>query len=833
MSAFHIGLALLAGTLLAAELVLMRLFKIAQGSEFTQIAISLALLGFGASGTLLALARRPAGRHARALCAVCAPLAGLTLLGAFALGQHLDFRPEFLVWGGRHTGALVLWTLPLAAPFLLGGIALGAVFVRWRRQARGLYAANLIGSGLGAGGLWWLLWVLAPEDCLLLLASLAAFAGAMMAWPSRRSLALACALLGVAGCVALDRMGMPEIRLSDTRDLWRLRQLPGARTVRTALSPHGRVDVIESPAFHWSPGQSLTVPPPEMWQQAVCIDGQLSGDLVELVDDSVETQRELVQLVRGLRATPWTRLHPEDRLGDHSPPASLLWCGPLSEIDIMRLVGPDWGGLFAFRFTFAHADPHVREIFLERRDVSGLGHSAALEPFWDTLPAARRRLLGSAVQWHLFDVSGLQALRAAVLTPDLIVEVSGGRSSLDHDTFRTREAMALAMSAVSSSGGLILAGPMDHPPRSSLRLLVLTALAAAEESGTHAGRHLIGARGFSQIAVGLFREPVTPRHVDQLRRAREFAFDLVWVPGIRPEEINQFNLLDRDVYHEAAQAIFEGRGEEFIRDYPFDLRPPAEWWPFFWQPFRPATVWAMVFGARPQGLEAIPEANALLALILSLWALLAAAASLMLAPLLLTSRRIATCHAMALAHFACLGLGYLTLEVLAIFLVERVVGDAVLAATLTLATFLVASGIGSLTARSARRLFVMILVTALATVGLLELLAHTAPRWPSMIRGTACVATLTPLATLMGRPFPLALRRTHAPAVPWAWGVNGFASVLAPTVSLLLALTCGYQAVLAAGLLAYAAAWALARTLECPARFGEGAIHSPARRPHG
>ena len=49
VSPFHLGLGLLAGALLAYELLLLRLFKLAHGAEFPTIAISLALLGFGAS----------------------------------------------------------------------------------------------------------------------------------------------------------------------------------------------------------------------------------------------------------------------------------------------------------------------------------------------------------------------------------------------------------------------------------------------------------------------------------------------------------------------------------------------------------------------------------------------------------------------------------------------------------------------------------------------------------------------------------------------------------------------------------------------------------------
>jgi L-cystine uptake protein TcyP (sodium:dicarboxylate symporter family) len=64
---------------------------------------------------------------------------------------------------------------------------------------------------------------------------------------------------------------------------------------------------------------------------------------------------------------------------------------------------------------------------------------------------------------------------------------------------------------------------------------------------------------------------------------------------------------------------------------------------------------------------------------------------------------------------------------------------------------------------------------------------------------------IAPLAFLMGLPFPLGLSRLAAVApasIPWAWGINGCASVLSALLAALLAVHLGFSAVLmmAAGL---------------------------------
>jgi hypothetical protein len=55
---------------------------------------------------------------------------------------------------------------------------------------------------------------------------------------------------------------------------------------------------------------------------------------------------------------------------------------------------------------------------------------------------------------------------------------------------------------------------------------------------------------------------------------------------------------------------------------------------------------------------------------------------------------------------------------------------------------------------------------------------------------------LAPLAFCMGMPFPLALRELDEPLVPWAWGINGCASVVSAVLATLLAIDFGFSTVL-------------------------------------
>ncbi len=100
---------------------------------------------------------------------------------------------------------------------------------------------------------------------------------------------------------------------------------------------------------------------------------------------------------------------------------------------------------------------------------------------------------------------------------------------------------------------------------------------------------------------------------------------------------------------------------------------------------------------------------------------------------------------------------------------------------------------------------VLSLITALAGGPLID----AALGWPALLRVTALVLSLAPLAFMMGIPFPLGLawiERAAPAATPWAWAVNGCASVIASVAAAILALSYGFTAVLLIGTLAYALA---------------------------
>jgi hypothetical protein len=167
-----------------------------------------------------------------------------------------------------------------------------------------------------------------------------------------------------------------------------------------------------------------------------------------------------------------------------------------------------------------------------------------------------------------------------------------------------------------------------------------------------------------------------------------------------------------------------------------------------------------------------------------------------------------------LAYFTGIGLAFLFVEIVFLQKVQLVVHQPTVALALVLAVFLIGAGLGSAwTARvsgpDARRTL-GVAVCGIVLLGsiysaLFDPLLAALVGAPLPLRAAAAALLMLPLAFLMGTPFPLALRELTESLVPWAWGINGCASVVSPALATLLAIDLGLSHVLWLALLIYIA----------------------------
>ncbi|RMD83802.1 MAG: hypothetical protein D6815_05620, partial [Candidatus Dadabacteria bacterium] len=178
-------------------------------------------------------------------------------------------------------------------------------------------------------------------------------------------------------------------------------------------------------------------------------------------------------------------------------------------------------------------------------------------------------------------------------------------------------------------------------------------------------------------------------------------------------------------------------------------------------------------------------------------------------------------------YFACLGLGFMFIEVALIQKLTLFLGYPTYSLTVTLAALLVFAGLGarlseryvSFGGRAVLGLFacvgLWVLSFALAGPPLIASLLHA----PLPIRAATAVSAIAPLGLALGGFMPVGLHRVAAATpfkteyVAWGWAVNGFFSVIGSVLAVVLAMSYGFSAVLAVAVGLYGvAAWVIRKT---------------------
>src|SRR5213080_923186 len=112
-----LAVALLSAGALAYEVLLTRLFSIVQWHHYAYMVISIALLGYGASGALLAVVGDRLRCHLGAAFAAGAALFAVSAVTSFAVAERLPFNALAVIWEPRQLLFLpILYTMPLSIP---------------------------------------------------------------------------------------------------------------------------------------------------------------------------------------------------------------------------------------------------------------------------------------------------------------------------------------------------------------------------------------------------------------------------------------------------------------------------------------------------------------------------------------------------------------------------------------------------------------------------------------------------------------------------------------------------------------------------------------------
>jgi hypothetical protein len=160
-----------------------------------------------------------------------------------------------------------------------------------------------------------------------------------------------------------------------------------------------------------------------------------------------------------------------------------------------------------------------------------------------------------------------------------------------------------------------------------------------------------------------------------------------------------------------------------------------------------------------------------------------------------------------LGYFACLGLGFIMIEISFIQRFTLYLGQPVYTLAVIIAGLLLFTGIGSYFSSTinidsnglVKKYLPALLVVLLLTSFVTPMLFRSTIQWRLPVRITLTLLLVAPMGVLLGIPFPTGIKtvsRISEAFIPWAWGVNGFFTVIGSVGAVILGMMLGFKMVI-------------------------------------
>jgi len=787
-----ISLAMLSFTALAYELLLMRLFSIIYWHHFTYMVIALALLGYGVSGSVVTLLQGRLIKHFRYYYIATILLFSLFSVFSFLWVQSIPFNAEEILWDWRQGVYLLIIFLLLSLPFFFVGSAICLVFLNFKQRVFWAYAADLLGAGMGCLGFVLLMYVMFPQTALVYI-SLTGLLAAIVAGVELKAInSRFVGLIMIVLAFLCWTGGSLQLQISPYKSLPQMLLIKGTRVIEERSSPFGMISVLASDQvpLRYAPGMSVSTGSEPLPQLGVFTD----ADNISVITRKADNLQQLSYLDQMTSALPYH----------------------LDAVDNVLIIGAGTGNdvLQAQFHQVGKIDAvEQNKLYVELADLAYPDFVSKVyqQPNVTVHIAEGRDFLNTHNQhYDLIQLTLLDSFNASV----------AGLYAVNESYLYTVEAIQLYLSRLKPGGYLSITRWLKMPPRDTLKLFntALTVLQTSNEAESQQQLMLIRSWQTATLIIkkGIFSH-------DEIVEAEVFTskrnFDLVYTPDIRPEQVNRYNVLSKPLFYQATQSLLSQDKQSFIERYKFNLQPPTDNKPYFQHFFRWSSFPEIV-GLLNKGGASLIETGYLIVVATFCIAVLCSVL-LILLPLrwlngIKKKPRGCVKRHYVFGYFFAIGLGFLMIEIAFMQKFILFLHHPIYSAAATLTAFLVFAGAGSacsdsFSRRYGLRLSVSLVIICIAglSLGYLLLLPNIFV-WASAlsmpIRFFLAICLTAPLAFFMGMPMPLALASLARHAehlIPWAWGINGCASVISSVLAVLLAMQAGFSMVILVAVLLY------------------------------
>jgi hypothetical protein len=778
---------------LAFEVLLARIFSISQWNHLSFMVISIALLGFGASGTCLSLIGHHQARKqssgfsfnpvpiAVLLFSVCSVFSFLTVINMPLDYFKLPLEPQQALY------LFIAFTL-LALSFFFAGFVIAWAFSKYPQKSGWVYAASMSGSALGAlipfpclrwfsEGSLVLVIVLLPLLVLpgYLSKSSSSNAGNRKKWKNESRInrfifRLALSFIVIAGIA----FGFTELRSftvitpSEYKPLSQILKLPNTRLADTSSDLRGRIDRVRSDYIRYAPGISLKYAGGFPPQQAIYRDGDdqkilFSMSTASHIDFSSQT---LSYLGYALADFKESALIIQENGGLAVP--SVLSAG-VKEITIVEK-NPHIAAAFQHHYRLPVFNGNHR-IFLSHSDKR-------------------------------YDIIHVENWGAAI----------PGSAALTQDYSYTIESFVEYLNHLNPGGFLIIARRLLLPPSDMIRMWASAYTGLKRTGRENPEKHMVVLRNWDTYTMLVSRRPIEKKKAI-LQFARQYNFDIVFMDDMSLNSVNRFNIFTDPFYYQEIdqlrRAYAAGEEDRFFSRYFLDVRPQTDHRPFP-NRFLKWPKLKSLYQSTGSRLYTLLMSGEIVIAVLFMESCLIAV-MLLIVPYLFSRKERMEIGWRQSLFFLSVGAGFMFMELFFIKHFILIFSDPIISFVVVLSVFLIFSGVGGFVSQRLKPFSLKYIILVLVMILIILLLAidavtQKALAYSPVTRFTIAAFILIPPSFLAGIPFPLGMRFLPKNELQrgYAWAANGCMSILASVASAQIALSHGLPQLLLCAIGAYA-----------------------------
>lgn len=749
---------------LILESTLLRIFAIAEWYHFAFISISIALLGFGASGTFLSIYKI----KNLSIFPVLGALFSVSVIIAHFVINLVPFDSYNIAWEKVQILYLLIYYFALCIPFFFSGLCIGLAISSFPSEVNRIYFINLSGSASGCLLSPFLLSILNCPQVIIVISITGMSSIILDSKLKIQRLIYLCFTIFLIYLLTNPSL-IGEVRMSLYKDLSIIKHYPEAKIIDSKFNSFSYVNTVQAPGIKYAPNLSPSYLKLLPKQIGITIDGNnLSGIFKEPSKNFLQSMATVLPYEINKRK-------------------KVLILEPYTGTDILAGLTYNPDSIIA-----VEKNPLISDIIKKYTEIYKNLRISIIngEP--------RSILKRLKEKFDLIQICLSDSFRANFVSS----------YSLNENYLYTTEAISEYFNLLLEDGMLVISRWLQFPPSEELRVLATICDSIPEPS-----KRIIAIRTWRTCVILVKKSALNFSEVETAKRfCSRKKFDFIYFPGITKKEINQYILYKDDPYYNGFMEILSGDKNSFYKNYAYNIRPVTDNRPFFFHFFKWRNV-PLILKTFGKTMQPFGGGGYLVIFILSFLAI-TIGAILILLPLKLFKVKTKNKEYKFLIYFFLLGIGYLFFEIPLISKFILILGLPIYAFTVAAFSILFFSGLGSILSANwgmKTRLYLISILASMLFIFsfFISSIFNFLLSQPFYIRVILSILLLLPSGILLGIPFPLGIKivnEQNPSFIPWAWAINGYTSVIASILALILSISFGFKFTIVCAAIVYLSA---------------------------